>query len=85
LGWNANAVEILAARPRPRLCEIRTLSSISRFDNESQKKLASLSILVLDSRRFTHSLGTGSPDGLRYFFVWIDVGINKRCGWFLNF
>jgi hypothetical protein len=30
--------------------------------------------------------GTGSPDGLRYFLnVWIDVGINKRRWWFLNF
>ncbi len=33
---------------------IRKLSSITRFDNESQKKVASLPILVLDSRsRFT--------------------------------
>ncbi len=30
--------------------EIRKLSSILRFDNESQKKVASLPILVLDSR-----------------------------------
>jgi hypothetical protein len=45
-----NAVEILAARPRPRLFKIRKLSSITRFDNESQKKVASLPILVLDSR-----------------------------------
>jgi hypothetical protein len=30
--------------------------------------------------------GTGSPDGLRYIlYVWIDVGINKRRWWFLNF
>jgi hypothetical protein len=30
--------------------------------------------------------GTGSPDGLKYFlYVWIDVGINKRRWWFLNF
>ncbi len=36
------------------LFEIRKLSSITRFDNETQKKLASLPILVLDSRsRFT--------------------------------
>jgi hypothetical protein len=32
------------------LYKIRTLSSISRFENESPKKLASLPILVLDSR-----------------------------------
>ena len=38
----------------PRLFEIRKLSSITRFDNETKKKLASLPILVLDSRsRFT--------------------------------
>ena len=48
--WNANAGEILAARSRPRLCKIRTLSSISRFENESPKKLASLPSLGLDSR-----------------------------------
>jgi hypothetical protein len=32
------------------LFEIRKLSSITRFDNESQNKVASLPILVLDSR-----------------------------------
>jgi hypothetical protein len=30
--------------------------------------------------------GTGSPDGLRYFwYVWIYVGINTRRWWFMNF
>jgi hypothetical protein len=47
-GWIANAVEILAARPRPRLFEIRKLSSISRFEHEAQKKVASLPSLGLD-------------------------------------
>ncbi len=32
------------------MCEIRKLSSISRFEHESQKKVASLPILALDSR-----------------------------------
>jgi hypothetical protein len=41
---------MFAARLRPRLCEIRKLSSISRFEHESQKKVASLPILGLDSR-----------------------------------
>ena len=31
-GWSANAVEILAAGTRTRLCEIRKLASISRFE-----------------------------------------------------
>jgi len=48
--WNANAGEILPAGSRPRLCKIRTLSSISRFENESPKKLPSLTSLGLDSR-----------------------------------
>ena len=48
--WNANAGEILPAGSRPRLCKIRTLSSISRFENESPKKLPSLPSLGLDSR-----------------------------------
>jgi hypothetical protein len=31
-------------------------------------------------------MGLGSSDGLIYFlYVWIDVGIIKRCGKFLNF
>jgi hypothetical protein len=30
--------------------------------------------------------GLGSSDGLSYFlYVWIDVGLKKHCGWFLNF
>ncbi len=41
-GWIANAWEIFAARPRPRLCEIRKFSSISRFEHEAQKKVTSL-------------------------------------------
>ncbi len=50
MSWIANAWEIFAARPRPRLCEIRKFTSISRFEHESQKKVASLPILGLDSR-----------------------------------
>ncbi len=34
-----NAVEILAARPRPRLFEIRKLSSITRFDSNKIIKI----------------------------------------------
>ncbi len=49
MSWIANAWEIFAARPRPRLCEIRKFSSISRFEHESQKKVASLPSLGLDS------------------------------------
>ena len=48
--WIANAWEIFVARPRPRLCEIRKFSSISRFKHESKKKVASLPSLGLDSR-----------------------------------
>jgi hypothetical protein len=30
--------------------------------------------------------GTGSPDGLsKFLYILIDVGINKRPEWFLNF
>ncbi len=80
-GWIANAVEILAARPRPRLFEIRKLSSITRFDNESQKKVASLPILVLDSRSRFSDLSFHSQLWRRYTrrklmsgFFWVEGG-----------
>jgi hypothetical protein len=78
--WIANAVEILAARPRPRLFEIRKLSSITRFDNESQKKVASLPILVLDSRSRFADLSFHSQPWLRAKYVFSTAGCGESGG-----
>ncbi len=55
-GWNANAVEILAARPRPRTCEIRKLLSISRFEKKNSVATDSRSRFTLSIHRFVVSL-----------------------------
>jgi hypothetical protein len=68
--WIANAWEIFAARPRPRLCEIWKFSSISRFEHESQKKVASLPSLGLDSRpRFSDLSFHSQPWSYRVMFL----------------
>ncbi len=55
--------------------EIRKLSSITRFDNESQKKVASLPILVLDSRSRFADLSFHSQLWLQFraFLDWDTV------------
>ncbi len=63
--WIANAWKIFAARPRPRLCEIRKFSSISRFEHESPKKVASLLSLGLNSGPWFNDLSFHQQPWLR--------------------
>ncbi len=79
--WNANAGEILPAGSRPRLCKIRTLSSISRFENESPKKLPSLTSLGLDSRSRFIDLSVHSQPWTRGSYEWrCKVSPYQQCG-----
>ncbi len=55
-GWISNAEEILAARPRPRLFEIRKLSSKTRFPKKSSVATDSRSRFTLSICRFVVSL-----------------------------
>ena len=75
--WNANAGEILPAGSRPRFCKIRTLSSISRFENESPKKLPSLTSLGLDSRSRFIDLSVHSQPCLEQRWLNMEPGSSK--------
>ncbi len=39
-----------------------------------------------DDKIASKNTGSGSPDGLGFsWHIWIDLGLKKGCGWFLNF
>ena len=84
MSWIANAWEIFAARPRPRLCKIRKFSSISRFEHESQKKVASLPSLGLDSRPRFSDLSFHSQPWLPVTKILLHLSGDSSVKWFFG-